>query len=103
MCFVKYCCIAAKLRSSRASSLQQRASSAKQPSFSRRQLFPNAATTARSVIGAGVYNNQILVAGGEGQDQRFLAAFKAVEAYDPDDSGLPQGPAGRFRSMLSLL
>jgi N-acetylneuraminic acid mutarotase len=39
--------------------------------------------TARSAIGAGVYNNQILVAGGEGQDQRFLAAFKAVEAYDP--------------------
>ena len=38
--------------------------------------------TARSAIGAGVYNNTILVAGGEGQDQRFLAAFKAVEAYD---------------------
>src|SRR5262252_5088892 len=39
--------------------------------------------TARSAIGAGVYNNNILVAGGEGQDQRFLAAFKAVEAYNP--------------------
>jgi len=38
--------------------------------------------TARSAIGAGVYNNYILVAGGEGQDQRLLAAFKAVEAYD---------------------
>ena len=38
--------------------------------------------TARSAIGAGVYNDNILVAGGEGQDQRFLAAFKAVEAYD---------------------
>jgi N-acetylneuraminic acid mutarotase len=38
--------------------------------------------TARSAIGAGVYGNHILVAGGEGQDQRFLAAFKAVEAYD---------------------
>jgi N-acetylneuraminic acid mutarotase len=38
--------------------------------------------TARSAIGAGRYNNNILVAGGEGQDQRFLAAFKAVEAYD---------------------
>jgi N-acetylneuraminic acid mutarotase len=38
--------------------------------------------TARSAIGAGVYNNHILVAGGEGQDQRLLAAFKAVEAYD---------------------
>ena len=39
--------------------------------------------TARSAIGAGVYNYNILVAGGEVQDQRFLAAFKAVEAYDP--------------------
>jgi hypothetical protein len=38
--------------------------------------------TARSAIGAGLYNTHILVAGGEGQDQRFLAAFKAVEAYD---------------------
>jgi N-acetylneuraminic acid mutarotase len=38
--------------------------------------------TARSAIGASVYNGNILVAGGEGQDQRFLAAFKAVEAYD---------------------
>jgi N-acetylneuraminic acid mutarotase len=39
--------------------------------------------TARSAIGAGVYNNQILVPGGEGQDQRLLAAFREVEAYDP--------------------
>src|SRR5262249_17507458 len=38
--------------------------------------------TARSAIGAGVYNNPILVAGGEGQDQRLFAAFRAVEAYD---------------------
>jgi N-acetylneuraminic acid mutarotase len=38
--------------------------------------------TARSAFGSGVYNNNILIAGGEGQDQRFLAAFKAVEAYD---------------------
>jgi len=38
--------------------------------------------TARSAIGAAVYNNYILVAGGEGQDMRFLAAFKAVEAYN---------------------
>jgi N-acetylneuraminic acid mutarotase len=38
--------------------------------------------TARSAIGSGFYNNNILIAGGEGQDQRFLAAFKAVEAYD---------------------
>ena len=39
--------------------------------------------TARSAIGAGVYNNQILVPGGEGQDQRLLAAFRELEAYDP--------------------
>src|SRR5262249_21302274 len=39
--------------------------------------------TARSAMGSGVYNNQYIVAaGGEGQDQRFLAAFKAVEAFD---------------------
>jgi N-acetylneuraminic acid mutarotase len=39
--------------------------------------------TARSAIAGGLYNNaHILVAGGEGQDARFLAAFKAVEAYD---------------------
>jgi N-acetylneuraminic acid mutarotase len=38
--------------------------------------------TARSAIAGGVYNTHIVVAGGEGQDQRFLAAFKAVEAYD---------------------
>ena len=39
--------------------------------------------TPRSAIGAGVYSNRILVAGGEVQDQRLLAAFKAVEAFDP--------------------
>jgi N-acetylneuraminic acid mutarotase len=40
--------------------------------------------TARSAMGSGVYNNQyIITAGGEGQDQRALFAFKSVEAYDP--------------------
>jgi len=40
--------------------------------------------TARSAMGFGVYKDQyIITAGGEGQDQRFLAAFKSVEAYDP--------------------
>jgi len=39
--------------------------------------------TARSAIAAAVYNGQIIVPGGEGQDMRFLAAFKAVEVYDP--------------------
>ena len=39
--------------------------------------------TARSAMGSGVYKDQyIITAGGEGQDQRFLAAFKAVEAFD---------------------
>ncbi|HEY7243319.1 MAG TPA: kelch repeat-containing protein [Xanthobacteraceae bacterium] len=38
--------------------------------------------TARSAIAGALYNNHILVAGGEVQDQRWLAAFKAVEAYD---------------------
>jgi N-acetylneuraminic acid mutarotase len=38
--------------------------------------------TPRSAIGAGVYANRILVAGGEVQDQRMLAAFRAVEAFD---------------------
>src|SRR5215813_13148718 len=36
--------------------------------------------TARSAMGFAVYKDQyIITAGGEGQDQRFLAAFKAVE------------------------
>ena len=39
--------------------------------------------TARSAMGVGVYRDQIIVAGGEGQDARSLAAFRAVEAYDP--------------------
>ena len=39
--------------------------------------------TARSAMGWGVYDNRYIVtAGGEGQDQRFLAAFKSVEAFD---------------------
>jgi N-acetylneuraminic acid mutarotase len=39
--------------------------------------------TPRSAIGAAVYNGRILVPGGEVQDRRYLAAFKAVEVYDP--------------------
>ena len=38
--------------------------------------------TARSAMGSGVYKDHIITLGGEGQDQRFLAAFKAAEAYD---------------------
>jgi N-acetylneuraminic acid mutarotase len=52
--------------------------------------------TARSAIAAGVYNNQIVVVGGEGQDQRFLAAFKAAEAFDPALNRWQVLPAMRF-------
>jgi N-acetylneuraminic acid mutarotase len=38
--------------------------------------------TPRSAIAAGVYNNHIVVPGGEMQNWQFLAAFKAVEAYN---------------------
>ena len=38
--------------------------------------------TPRSALAGAVYANRVVVAGGEGQDQRLLAAFKAVEAYD---------------------
>src|SRR5215211_4589428 len=38
--------------------------------------------TPRSAGGSGVYNGRIVVAGGEYQDSRMLAAFKVVEAYD---------------------
>src|SRR5262249_57570149 len=38
--------------------------------------------TPRSAIAAGVYGNHIVVPGGEMQNAQFLAAFKAVEAYD---------------------
>ena len=39
--------------------------------------------TARSAMGAVAYNGKIIVPGGEGQDRRFLAAYRAVEIYDP--------------------
>jgi N-acetylneuraminic acid mutarotase len=39
--------------------------------------------TARSAISGAVYNGKIIIAGGEGQDQRALMAFKEVEVYDP--------------------
>src|SRR5262249_8884253 len=38
--------------------------------------------TPRSAIAAGAYGNYIIVPGGEGQNYQFLAAFKAVEAYN---------------------
>jgi N-acetylneuraminic acid mutarotase len=39
--------------------------------------------SARSAIAFSVYKDKVLVAGGEMQDRRYLAAFRAVEAYDP--------------------
>lgn len=39
--------------------------------------------TPRSATGFGVHNGRIIIAGGEYQDAKLLAAFKVVEAYDP--------------------
>lgn len=39
--------------------------------------------TRRSAVGGTVWNGKIIVPGGEFQDRRELAAFKAVEIYDP--------------------
>ena len=39
--------------------------------------------TPRSAVAWGVHNNRIYVAGGEFQDGRMFAAFRAVEAYEP--------------------
>ncbi len=38
--------------------------------------------TRRSAMGWGVYNNYVIVAGGEYQDRQLFAAFRATEAYD---------------------
>ena len=39
--------------------------------------------TPRSGGGSAVYNGRIYVAGGEQQDHRFFAAFRALEVFDP--------------------
>jgi N-acetylneuraminic acid mutarotase len=39
--------------------------------------------TPRSATGSGVHNGRIIVAGGEYQDEKMLAAYKVVEAYEP--------------------
>ncbi|MBW8267974.1 Kelch repeat-containing protein [Caldovatus aquaticus] len=39
--------------------------------------------TPRSAFAAGVHGGRILVAGGEVQDARLMATFRAVEAYEP--------------------
>jgi N-acetylneuraminic acid mutarotase len=50
--------------------------------------------TARSGVAGGVYNGKIYVAGGEFQNDKIMAAFRAFEAYDPVtnswDGGLPR-------------
>jgi len=39
--------------------------------------------TARSAVAWGVHGGRIYVAGGEFQDEQLMAAFRALEAYDP--------------------
>lgn len=54
--------------------------------------------TERSGGTWGVYNGRIYVAGGEHQDSRLMAAFRALEAYDPATnswSELPMMPMPR--------
>lgn len=54
--------------------------------------------TERSGGAWGVYNGRIYVAGGEHQDGHLMAAFRALEAYDPATnswSGLPMMPMPR--------
>ena len=54
--------------------------------------------TPRSAVAWGVHGNRIYVAGGEFQDARMLAAFRAVEAFDPALNrwfALPQMPLPR--------
>jgi N-acetylneuraminic acid mutarotase len=49
--------------------------------------------TARSATAYGVYNGRIYVAGGEYQDARMAAAYRAVEAYDPAADTWTEMPA----------
>ena len=50
--------------------------------------------TARSGVAGGVYNGKIYVAGGEFQNDKIMAAFRAFEGYDPAtnawDGSLPR-------------
>lgn len=48
--------------------------------------------TERSGGAWGVYNGRIYVAGGEHQDNRLMAAFRALEAYDPASNSWSQLP-----------
>ncbi len=54
--------------------------------------------TPRSAVASGVYNDRICVAGGEVQTYEFLAAFRALECYDPASNTwerLPRMPVPR--------
>jgi N-acetylneuraminic acid mutarotase len=54
--------------------------------------------TPRSAVAWGVYGGRIYVAGGEYQDDRLMAAFRALEAYDPAGNRwtvLPRMPVPR--------
>jgi N-acetylneuraminic acid mutarotase len=54
--------------------------------------------TARSAVAWGVHGGRIYVAGGEFQDDRLMAAFRALEAYEPAANrweALPRMPVPR--------
>jgi N-acetylneuraminic acid mutarotase len=54
--------------------------------------------SARSAMAGGVYCGKIYVAGGEGQDDRSMFTWRALEAYDPAAnawSALPSMPVSR--------
>ena len=54
--------------------------------------------TARSAVAWGVHRGRIYVAGGEFQDDRLMAAFRALEAYEPATNRwttLPRMPVPR--------
>src|SRR5262245_31830975 len=54
--------------------------------------------TPRSAVAWGVYGGRIYVAGGEYQDDKLMAAFRALESYDPATNTwtvLPRMPVPR--------
>ena len=56
--------------------------------------------TPRSGGGWATYNGRIYVSGGEGQNERYNAAFRALEAYEPATNRweiLPSMPGARAR------
>jgi N-acetylneuraminic acid mutarotase len=60
--------------------------------------FKTRAPTARSAMAAAVLDSRIYISGGEFQDARMMATFRAFEAYDPAKnawSTLPSMPTSR--------